>query len=105
MVCSHGRSETVWLLRFSPAIDAAGLDQMLDREQRCIHLLTHLQGVAPSTNSAARSMSTTAAPAEPVKPVNQASRSSRPAIFVLVPIGARHHEAGQFAMRKLVRSA
>ncbi len=78
------------------------LDQMLDREQRGIHLLADLEGVASidekhrAIEEHDRRAGRTGEAGQPGEPF-LAGRQ----IFILVTVGARHDKAGQMASREL----
>ncbi len=79
-----------------------GLDQVLDRKQRRVHLLAHLQGVA-AIDEQRRTVHEHDGRAGGT---GEARQPSQPLVggrhvFVLLAIGARHDEAGQSAMGKL----
>ena len=79
-----------------------GVDQRLDAPGMGIDLFCGLQRISAIDEYGGLAISTMARPAEPVKPVSQASRSSEGAIFVLLLVGVRNHESGQFPARQLL---
>ena len=80
------------------------VDQRFDAPGLGIDLFGCLQRIAAvDKDRGLVGSSTMAMPAEPVKPVSQASRSSDGGdIFVLLLVGAGHHEAAQVASRQFL---